>query len=58
MTIHTEFRKGQRVFVKMKDGHSFVDKYKGRARNSVVLEEKGKIKINEIRFMSINNLKT
>jgi len=53
MTIHTEFRKGQRLIVTMRDGKKFVDKYDETKSGVVILRETGKHKIKDIRAITI-----
>lgn len=57
MTAHTEFKKGSSVFVQMKDGRSFVDKYESKKANYVFLRRQGKVVASDIRAMSFNRPK-
>lgn len=54
MTAHTEFRKGSSVFVQMKDGAKFSDKYDSKKANYVFLRNRGKVVASEIRAMSFD----
>lgn len=54
MTAHTEFRKGSSVFVQMKDGTKFSDKYESKKANYVFLRNRGKVVASEIRAMSFD----
>ena len=52
MACHTEFRKGASVFVQMKDGSSFSDKYEGKKSKFVIMKNAGKIDVQAIRAIS------
>lgn len=54
MTAHTEFRKGSSVFVQMKDGRKFIDKYESKKASYVFLRNAGKVVASDIRAMSFN----
>lgn len=54
MTAHTEFRKGSSVFVQMKDGAAFSDKYESKKANYVFLRRNGKVRCSDIRAMSFD----
>ena len=53
MTLHTKFYKGKRIFVKLHDGSSFIDKYVERGRAHVTLAMHGDIEIYKIKSMTI-----
>ena len=50
---HTEFRKGQRVIVLLRNGGQFIGKYVGKFRNGIELESGVKFQTKEIRQVSI-----
>jgi hypothetical protein len=54
MTAHTEFRKGSTLFVHLKNGEKFVDKYEERKGRFVYLRRRGRVIASEIRAMSFN----
>lgn len=53
MTAHTEFRKGVSVFVHMKDGKKFYDRYEEKKSSYVFLKDAGKVKIKDVRAISV-----
>lgn len=54
MTAHTQFRKGSSVFVHLKSGESFPDKYEERKGRYVYLRRRGRLIASDIRAMSFN----
>jgi len=52
MTFHSEFRQGQTILIKLKDGRMFKDKYKER-KSKFVITENNKIPVKNIQFISI-----
>ena len=52
MAIHHNFRKGQRVFVKLKTGEVKILKFSGKRSKSLEFEGE-KIRIKDIRFITI-----
>lgn len=53
MTIHTSTFKGKRVYVALKNGDKFVDKFLDKKSNYVLLDEKGKVNKSDIKTMTI-----
>jgi hypothetical protein len=53
VTIHTSTYKGKRVYVVLKTGEKFVDKFVDKKSGYVVLAEKGKIRKASIKTMTI-----
>lgn len=51
--MHTHFQQGQLVHVQMRDGTAFKDRFFERRSRYVVLEERGRIAVDEIRAISI-----
>lgn len=58
MTAHTSTYKGKRVYVVLKSGQTFVDKFKDKKSHIVEFEEHGKVKKAEIKVMTIYRNKT
>jgi hypothetical protein len=57
-TPHTCTFKGKTVFVKLKNGDQFEDKFKDKKQKFVFFERVGKVPIIEIRSFSIRKLKS
>ena len=53
MTLHSSTYKNKRVYVVMKDGTSFIDKFKDSKSGAIFLEKKGKLLKKNIRTMTI-----
>lgn len=53
MTLHSSTYKGKRVFIVMKDGESFVDKFLDSKSGYIFTEERGKLNKTKIRTMTI-----
>ena len=53
MTIHSTYRKGQKVFVILKNGSSFVDKFVQKKSGTIQFEERGRVPIKDIRAATI-----
>lgn len=51
---HTHFRQGQKVFVHLRSGESFRDRFHEHRSNHVVLQERGKVFTKSIRAISID----
>jgi hypothetical protein len=49
---HTTFARGSHVFVILRDGTSFDDRYIEKKTRTVVLKERGEVAIRTIRTMS------
>jgi len=56
-TPHTSTFKGKTVFIRLKNGDQFEDKFKDKKQKFVILEKAGKIPIIEIKSFSIRKLK-
>lgn len=56
-TPHTSTYKGKTVFIRLKDGTSFEDKFKDKKQKFVFLEKAGKVPIVDIKSFSIRKLK-
>lgn len=56
-TPHTSTFKGKTVFIRLKNGDSFEDKFKDKKQKFVILEKAGKVPIIEIKSFSIRKLK-
>jgi len=54
---HTSTFKGKTVFIRLKNGDSFEDKFKDKKQKFVILEKAGKVPIIEIKSFSIRKLK-
>jgi len=54
MSAHTNFRQGQPVFVQLKTGEKFVDRFHQHRSTHIVLRNHGRIDIADIRAVSIN----
>ena len=52
-TPHTATNKGKRVYVQLKDGTEFVDKFLDRKGNHCFFEEHGKIRRRDIKVFTI-----
>lgn len=52
-TPHTSTWKGKRVYVRLKSGREFVDKFMEKTGNYVIFKEQGKINRGEIAAFSI-----
>ena len=57
MTIHSTYRKGQKVFVILKDGSSFVDKFVQKKSGTIHFEERGRVPIKDIRAATIYKIR-
>ena len=53
MTLHSSTYKNKRVYVVLKDGTSFVDKFKDSKSGFIFLEDAGRIKKSKVRTMTI-----
>ena len=53
MSTHSSTYKGKRVYIVLKNGTSFVDKFMDSKSDYVHTKEKGKIRKSEIRTMTI-----
>jgi hypothetical protein len=53
MTIHTSTFKGKRVYIALKNGDKFVDKFMDKKSGYVVTKDHGKIKKGDIKTMTI-----
>ncbi|MFA5880236.1 MAG: hypothetical protein WC860_08745 [Candidatus Margulisiibacteriota bacterium] len=53
MTTHSSTYKGKRVYIVLKDGASFVDKFVDTKSGYVYTQEKGKLRKADIRTMTI-----
>lgn len=53
MSAHTSFRQGQPVFVQLKSGEQFTDKFQERRSTHIVLRKRGKIAMTDLRAVSI-----
>jgi hypothetical protein len=53
VTLHTSFTRGKRVFVKLRNGTSFIDKFIERGRAHVTLFKYGDVDIADIKSMTI-----
>ena len=51
--IHTHFNKGKRVFVRLRDGTVFMDRFVERESRFVRLEARGRIRTRDIDVMGI-----
>jgi hypothetical protein len=51
--VHTDFRRGQKVFVVMKDGTKFVDKYIEQKSKVIIFENSGRVSLRKIRSNTI-----
>lgn len=50
---HTDFRKGQRLLILMRDGSSFVDQYIEKKSGVIVLKDLGRTKLKNVRAITI-----
>jgi len=57
MTAHTNFRKGTPVHVHLMNGDQFEDKFVEHRSKAVILADRGRVLIADIRAMSIRKLK-
>ena len=53
MTIHSSTYKGKRVYIALKDGTKFVDKFIDKKSGYVITQDHGKIKKSTIKTMTI-----
>jgi hypothetical protein len=53
MTLHSSTYKNKRVYVVLKDGRSFIDKFKDNKSGYIFLEKTGKHRKVDIRTMTI-----
>ena len=53
MSAHTQFRKGQRVILTLRDGTRIIDHYDEREGRFVRLRKRGRIRCCQIRAMTI-----
>ena len=53
MTLHSSTYKNKRVYVVMKDGTSFVDKFLDSKSGAIFLSERGKLLKKDVRTMTI-----
>ncbi len=56
--MHYNFKKNTPVFVKMKDGTSFVAKWHETIRKHFLFMDRKSIKIKKVRFISFNKPRT
>ena len=54
MSTHSSTNKGKRVFIKMKDGTSFVDKFMDTGSGWIEFEERGRVQKKDIKNFSIH----
>ena len=52
--MHYHFKKNIPVFVKMKDGSTFIAKWHGSIRKCFYFMDRGPVKIKKVRFISFN----
>ena len=52
--MHQHFKKGVKVFVKLKNGETFTAKFHERVRKKFRFLDREPIRIDKIRFISIN----
>ena len=57
MTIHSMFKKGQKVFVILRDGSNFVDRFVEKKNGTIIFEERGRVPIKDIRTSTIYKLR-
>lgn len=57
-TPHTSTYQGKTVFIRLKNGNKFEDKFMGKKSRFVILEKNGKVPIVEIKSFSIRKLKS
>jgi hypothetical protein len=57
-TPHTATNKGKRVYVQLKDGSEFVDKFLDRKGNYCFFEQQGKIRRRDIKVFTIYKNRT
>lgn len=50
---HTSFRQGQKVFVKLRSGEQFTDKFQERKGRYIHLQERGKIENERLASVTI-----
>ena len=58
MTVHSSTYKGKRVYIVLKNGEKFVDKFVDKKSGYVFTEQKGKIRKADIKTMTIYRQKT
>ena len=54
MSTHSSTNKGKRVFIKLKDGTSFVDKFVTTGSGWIEFEERGRVQKKDIKNFSIH----
>lgn len=52
-TVHTWFRKGQKILVKLNSGEQFVDKFVERVSGAIVTEQRGRTSTRDISMTTI-----
>jgi hypothetical protein len=55
--MHTTFRKNKKVFVIMRDGKSFIDRWQGKDGGVAIFQEHGKVKFKHIRSIGIYKIR-
>lgn len=50
---HSDFRKGQRLFITMRDGERIVDKFVESKSGVLVLRQRGRVSLSQVRHASI-----
>lgn len=55
---HTGFKRGTHLYVRMKDGTKFTDKFYDKGSGYVVFESRGKIALKMIKSIGIKRLKS
>lgn len=55
---HTGFKRGTHLFVRMKDGTKFTDKFYDKGSGYVVFEHHGKVELKLIKSIGIKRLKS
>lgn len=56
--MHTSFKKNVSVYVKMKDGSSFVAKWHERVRKWFRFTNRESVRISKVRFISFNKARS
>lgn len=53
MSAHSHFAQGQKVFVQLKSGEKFEDKFFERRSTHVVLQQRGRVPMSNVRAISV-----
>lgn len=55
---HTEFRKGTKVSVKMRDGRIIRDRYEEKKSGVVILRDQGRVQLSEVQNITFDRFLT